>query len=105
MERNTKRLGRYHHLSIDNQNDNSSLVLCAPCLGRITLNYIFSYIKMIVMGTASNPKRSSTKEHRCDICGRIFESAETLNSDKRMDHGQEGRHTPAHFALTVPAPI
>ena len=45
---------------------------------------------------ASKPIRSaSTKEHRCDICGKIFDSAETLNSHKRMDHGEEGRHIPA----------
>ncbi len=43
---------------------------------------------------ASNPK-SSTKEHRCYVCGRIFDSSETLNSHKRMDHSQEGRQTPA----------
>jgi hypothetical protein len=43
------------------------------------------------MGTASNPKRSaSTKEYRCDIWDRIFDSAETLNSHKRMNHSQEG---------------
>ena len=42
------------------------------------------------MATASNPKPSSSKEYRCDICGRIFDSAETLNSHKRMDHSQEG---------------
>ena len=49
------------------------------------------------MGTGSNLKRSaySTKEYRCNLCGRIFDSDETLNSHKRMDHGQEGRHTPA----------
>ena len=35
---------------------------------------------------ASNSKRSSPKEYRCSICGRIFDSAETLNSHKRMDH-------------------
>jgi hypothetical protein len=46
------------------------------------------------MATASNPKRSS-KEYRCGICGRIFDSTETLNSHKRMDHGQEGHHIPA----------
>jgi hypothetical protein len=46
------------------------------------------------MATASNPKRS-VKEHRCSICGRIFDSAETLNSHKRMDHGNEGSQTPA----------
>ena len=40
---------------------------------------------------ASNPKRSSSpKEYRCNLCGRIFDSAETLNSHKRMDHGKEG---------------
>ena len=46
---------------------------------------------------ASNPKRSSSssKEHRCDICGRVFQSDETLNSHKRMDHSEEGRQTPA----------
>ncbi len=49
------------------------------------------------MGTASNPKRSasSTKEHCCNLCGRIFDSAETLDSHKRMDHSQEGTQPPA----------
>ena len=48
------------------------------------------------MGTASNPKRSAfTKEHCCSICGRIFDSAETLDSHKRMDHGQGGGQPPA----------
>jgi Zinc finger, C2H2 type len=41
------------------------------------------------MGTASNHKRSSSKEYRCSVCGKVFDSAETLNSHKRMDHGQE----------------
>jgi hypothetical protein len=48
------------------------------------------------METASNPKRSSSKEYRCSVCGNVFDSAETLNSHKRMDHGQEGiSQTPA----------
>jgi hypothetical protein len=50
------------------------------------------------MAAASNLKRSpssSLKEHRCSICGRIFDSSETLNSYNRMDHSEEGRHTPA----------
>jgi hypothetical protein len=38
---------------------------------------------------ASNPKHF-VKEYRCGICGRIFDSAETLNS-----HGQGGSQTPA----------
>jgi len=48
------------------------------------------------MATASNPKRSPTsKEHRCNLCGRVFDSDETLNSHKKMDHSEEGSHTPA----------
>jgi hypothetical protein len=47
------------------------------------------------MATASSHKRSTTKEHRCSIIGRIFDSAETLNSHKRMDLGQDGHHIPA----------
>jgi hypothetical protein len=47
-------------------------IFCSQCVGRLILNYIFSFIKMmIIMGTASNPKRSAfTKEYRCSICGR-----------------------------------
>jgi hypothetical protein len=49
------------------------------------------------MVMASKPKRSSssTKDYRCDICGSIFDSAETLNSHKRMDHSQQGSQPPA----------
>jgi hypothetical protein len=43
---------------------------------------------------ASNPKRSSPEEHRCNLCGRIFDSDETLNSDKKMNHSHEGSQTP-----------
>jgi uncharacterized Zn-finger protein len=49
------------------------------------------------MATASNPKRSpsSPKEYRCNICSKVFDSAETLNSHKRIDHSQEGYQPPA----------
>jgi hypothetical protein len=50
------------------------------------------------MTLASNPKRSATdssRECRCSICGRIFDSKETLNSHKRLDHSQEGYQSPA----------
>jgi hypothetical protein len=46
------------------------------------------------MAMASNPKRS-VKEYRCGICGRIFDTDEILNSQKRMDHGQGGSQIPA----------
>jgi len=50
-----------------------------------------------VVAAASNPKRSpsSLKEYRCSICGKVFDSAETLNSHKRIDHSEEGYQPPA----------
>jgi Zinc finger, C2H2 type len=50
-----------------------------------------------IMAAASNYRRSSSspKELRCSICGRVFDSAETLNSHKRIDHSQEGYQPPA----------
>jgi hypothetical protein len=47
------------------------------------------------MTTALNPKRYSPKEYRCSICGMMFDSAETVNSHKRMDYAREGSQTPA----------
>jgi DNA-directed RNA polymerase subunit RPC12/RpoP len=45
------------------------------------------------MATASNRKRSS-KEYRCSICNKIFDSTETLNSHVTMEQSQKS-HTPA----------
>jgi hypothetical protein len=49
------------------------------------------------MATASNSRRSPSfpKEYRCSICNKVFDSAETLNSHKRIDHSQEGYQPPA----------
>ena len=48
---------------------------------------------MIVMGiAATTPSRSSSpSEHRCNICGRAFGSAEELRSHQRMEHGQSSK--------------
>jgi hypothetical protein len=44
------------------------------------------------MATASTPKRPPpSEEHRCSLCGKVFDSIETLNSHKKMDHGQESK--------------
>ncbi len=45
------------------------------------------------MTAASNRKRSS-KEYRCSICNKIFDSTETLNSHVPMGHSQK-THAPA----------
>jgi hypothetical protein len=47
------------------------------------------------MATASNPQRSSAlKEYRCNVCGKVFDKAEILNSHMSMEHGQRS-HAPA----------
>jgi hypothetical protein len=43
------------------------------------------------MATASTSKRPPPKEYRCSLCGRVFDSVETLNSHKKMDHSQESQ--------------
>jgi hypothetical protein len=46
------------------------------------------------MGTAGYRQSSSSsnpKGHRCIICGRSFDSAEELNSHKRMEHSQSSQ--------------
>ncbi|MFL6456367.1 MAG: C2H2-type zinc finger protein [Nitrososphaeraceae archaeon] len=45
------------------------------------------------MAAASNRKRSAAK-YRCSICGKAFDSAETLNSHISMEHSQKS-HAPA----------
>ena len=51
---------------------------------------------MAMAASASNAQRSSAlKEYRCSICSKIFDSAETLDSHKRIDHSPEGYQPPA----------
>ena len=45
------------------------------------------------MAAASNRKRSA-KEYRCNICNKVFDSAEILNSHVSMEHSQTS-HAPA----------
>ena len=49
------------------------------------------------MTLVSNAKRSasSSKQYRCSICGKVFDSIDTLNSHKKMEHSQEGYQPPA----------
>ena len=36
----------------------------------------------------SNRRSSTSKEFHCSICGRTFDSVETLDSHKRIEHSQ-----------------
>ncbi len=45
------------------------------------------------MAAASNCKHTA-KEYRCSMCGKAFDSAETLNSHISMEHSQKS-HAPA----------
>lgn len=42
---------------------------------------------MIDMSTAAAGSKSP-KQHRCNLCGRIFDSAELLEAHNRMDHSK-----------------
>ena len=51
---------------------------------------------MAMAASASNTQHSSAlKEYRFSICGKLFDSAETLESHKRIDHSPEGYQPPA----------
>ncbi|MDP8888218.1 MAG: hypothetical protein M3M89_01140 [Thermoproteota archaeon] len=37
--------------------------------------------------SAATAGSKSPKQHRCSICGRVFDSAEDLEAHKMIDHG------------------
>ena len=45
---------------------------------------------MSISGPSSTRDRSKPKQHRCKICGKTFDSFDTLNSHKRLDHTESG---------------
>ena len=42
-------------------------------------------------GSSSTGDSIKPKQHRCDICGKIFDSLDTLDSHKRLDHSESGK--------------
>jgi uncharacterized Zn-finger protein len=41
--------------------------------------------------SSSAPAGSKRKQYRCEMCSKSFDSIDTLNSHKRLDHGESGR--------------
>jgi C2H2-type zinc finger len=41
----------------------------------------------VASSSSSSSSGTRPRQHRCDICGKSFDSIETLNSHKRLDHG------------------
>jgi C2H2-type zinc finger len=37
--------------------------------------------------SAATAGSKTPKQHRCSICGRVFDSADVLEAHKRIDHG------------------
>ncbi|MDQ5831405.1 MAG: C2H2-type zinc finger protein [Thermoproteota archaeon] len=37
--------------------------------------------------SAATAGSKSPRQHRCSICGRVFDSTEVLEAHKRIDHG------------------
>jgi C2H2 type zinc finger protein len=60
-------------------------VVHEPSSIQITLNKVC--LPKIGMSTAGAGSKNP-KQHRCNLCGRVFDSAELLEAHKRMDHGK-----------------
>jgi uncharacterized Zn-finger protein len=45
------------------------------------------------MGATSSTSRP-TKQYKCSICGKSFDSAETLDSHQRFEHSEPGHTKP-----------
>ena len=43
-------------------------------------------------GSSSTGNGSKPKQYRCEMCGKSFDSLDTLNSHKRLDHSESGKH-------------
>jgi hypothetical protein len=47
------------------------------------------------MGAASSSSVDRpTKQYRCDICGKTFDSPDMLDSHKRLEHSEPGKSKP-----------
>ncbi|MFZ0696580.1 MAG: C2H2-type zinc finger protein [Nitrososphaeraceae archaeon] len=47
---------------------------------------------MPIAGSSSAASdRGKPKQYRCEICGKNFESSDTLNSHTRLDHSESGK--------------
>jgi uncharacterized Zn-finger protein len=47
------------------------------------------------IGAASSSSTSRpTKQYQCGICGKSFDSAEILDSHKRLEHSESGQSKP-----------
>jgi hypothetical protein len=47
---------------------------------------------MPIAGSSSTaPDKGKPKQYRCEICGKDFDSSDTLNSHKRLDHSESGK--------------
>jgi hypothetical protein len=50
------------------------------------------YLKtMSSIASSSRRDKTTPKQHRCEICGKGFDSLDTLDSHKRLDHSESGK--------------
>ena len=59
----------------------------------------FVYVLLIIMPeTAASPASSGrsrrSKQYRCSLCDKPFDSAETLDSHQRFEHSEPGHSKP-----------
>jgi hypothetical protein len=44
--------------------------------------------------SSSSPRNRASKQYRCSLCDKPFESAETLDSHQRFEHSKPGHSKP-----------
>ena len=49
---------------------------------------------MLVSASVSSNTANSTKQYVCNVCGKLFYSAEKLSSHQRFEHGELGHLKP-----------
>jgi hypothetical protein len=62
------------------------------------LPYFVYVLLMIMPETAASPSSSGrsrpSKQYRCRLCDKLFDSAETLDSHQRFEHSEPGYSKP-----------
>ena len=49
---------------------------------------------LLVMPVSASISSNTTKQYVCNVCGKPFESAETLDSHQRFEHSEAGHSQP-----------
>jgi C2H2 type zinc finger protein len=71
--------------------DFSFRTVCQKCFWLLDINdESYVHIVMPISASVSSDTAKSTKQYVCNVCGKPFDSAETLSSHQRFEHSEPG---------------